>query len=97
MLKAFTIVIFSLVLLTNVAQAEQLDNDIAIKCVQRNLELLGYDPRGVDGRIGPGTSKAAAAFQKDFTTQKLESLTTANASGWCSEMLKNFSDKLFFC
>ena len=95
MLKTFKIVIFSLALLTNVSQAEQLDNDIAIKCVQRNLELLGYDPSGVDGQIGPGTSKAAAAFLGDFTNQNLDSLTVANARGWCTEMLKNFSDKLF--
>ncbi len=33
--------------------------------LQRNLSLLGYDPRGIDGIFGPGTRKAVRAWQRD--------------------------------
>lgn len=95
MLKAFKIVMFSAALVANSAQAEQLDSNIAIKCVQRNLELLGYNPRGVDGQIGPGTSKAATEFQEYFKEKNLDTLTVENATDWCSQMLKSFHDKLY--
>lgn len=95
MLKAFKIVTFYAALMANSAQAEQLDSNIAIKCIQRNLELLGYNPRGVDGQIGPGTSKAATEFQEDFKEKNLDTLTVENATEWCSQMLKSFHDKLF--
>lgn len=32
--------------------------------VQRNLSLLGYDPRGIDGIFGPGSRAAITAWQR---------------------------------
>jgi peptidoglycan hydrolase-like protein with peptidoglycan-binding domain len=32
--------------------------------VQRNLSLLGFDPRGIDGIFGPGTRSALTAWQR---------------------------------
>ncbi|MCB2122670.1 MAG: peptidoglycan-binding protein, partial [Rhodobacteraceae bacterium] len=32
--------------------------------VQRNLSLLEFDPRGIDGLFGPGSRRAIAAWQK---------------------------------
>lgn len=37
----------------------------ARRSVQRDLELLGYDPRGIDGIFGRGTRAAIAAWQGD--------------------------------
>lgn len=37
----------------------------AVKLLQRELEVLGYDPRGIDGSFGPGCETALTAFQKD--------------------------------
>ena len=34
--------------------------------LQRRLALLGYDPQGVDGVLGPKSREAIAAWQKDF-------------------------------
>jgi peptidoglycan hydrolase-like protein with peptidoglycan-binding domain len=34
------------------------------RAVQRDLELLGYDPRGIDGVFGRGTRTAIAAWQR---------------------------------
>jgi peptidoglycan hydrolase-like protein with peptidoglycan-binding domain len=36
----------------------------ARRAVQRDLELLGYDPRGIDGVFGRGTRAAIAAWQR---------------------------------
>jgi peptidoglycan hydrolase-like protein with peptidoglycan-binding domain len=36
----------------------------ARRAVQRDLELLGYDPRGIDGVFGRGTRSAIAAWQR---------------------------------
>ena len=35
-----------------------------IRDLQQRLSALGYDPRGVDGRLGPGTRGALRAFQR---------------------------------
>lgn len=35
------------------------------RSIQRDLALLGYDPRGVDGVFGPATRRAIAAWQSD--------------------------------
>jgi peptidoglycan hydrolase-like protein with peptidoglycan-binding domain len=40
----------------------QLDRDER-RSVQRDLELLGYDPRGIDGIFGPGTRAAIRNWQ----------------------------------
>jgi peptidoglycan hydrolase-like protein with peptidoglycan-binding domain len=32
--------------------------------IQRRLTALGYDTGGADGRVGAGTTRAVAAFQK---------------------------------
>lgn len=37
----------------------------ARRSVQRDLELLGYDPRGIDGIFGRGTRAAIASWQRD--------------------------------
>lgn len=44
--------------------ALDLDRD-ARRAVQRDLEILGYDPRGIDGIFGPGTRAALRAWQED--------------------------------
>ncbi|MFY0595451.1 MAG: peptidoglycan-binding protein [Cognatishimia sp.] len=35
------------------------------RSIQRDLALIGYDPRGVDGVFGPATRRAIAAWQSD--------------------------------
>lgn len=35
------------------------------RAIQRDLALLGYDPRGIDGVFGPATRRAIAAWQSD--------------------------------
>jgi len=56
--------------------------------IQRNLSLIGYDPRGIDGIFGPATRKAIGDWQKakgfDVTTfltarQVQDIQTAANA------------------
>ena len=36
----------------------------AVKDLQQKLKDLGFDPKGVDGKFGPGTIAAVIAFQK---------------------------------
>src|SRR2546421_7209151 len=36
----------------------------AIQDLQQKLKNLGFDPKGVDGKFGPGTLAAVIAFQK---------------------------------
>ena len=36
----------------------------AVKDLQQKLKQLGFDPKGVDGKFGPGTLVAVIAFQK---------------------------------
>ena len=36
----------------------------AVKDLQQKLKDLGFDPKGVDGKFGPGTLAAVIAFQK---------------------------------
>ena len=36
----------------------------AVKDLQQKLKQLGFDPKGVDGKFGPGTLAAVIAFQK---------------------------------
>jgi len=36
----------------------------AVKDLQQKLKKLGFDPKGVDGKFGPGTLAAVIAFQK---------------------------------
>ncbi len=53
--------------------------------IQRNLSLLGFNPRGVDGIFGPGSRAAIQAWQRAngyepngyLTAQQLRSLETA--------------------
>lgn len=47
-----------------VEAALRLDRD-ARRSVQRDLELLGYDPRGIDGIFGRGTRSAIRAWQDE--------------------------------
>jgi len=35
-----------------------------VKSLQQKLKDLGFDPKGIDGKFGPGTKKAVIAFQK---------------------------------
>lgn len=41
----------------------------ASRSVQRNLDLLGFDPRGIDGIFGPATRAAISAWQRDAGLQ----------------------------
>jgi len=36
----------------------------AVKALQQKLKELGFDPKGVDGNFGPGTTAAVIAFQR---------------------------------
>ena len=36
----------------------------AVKKLQNDLQALGFDPNGADGKFGAGTKKALIAFQK---------------------------------
>src|SRR5437764_13483698 len=36
----------------------------AVQDLQQKLKDLGFDPKGVDGKFGPGTLAAVIAFQK---------------------------------
>ncbi|RME16674.1 MAG: peptidoglycan-binding protein [Alphaproteobacteria bacterium] len=57
------------------------------RLIQRNLSILGYDPRGIDGIFGPGSRAAIAAWQRDhgypatgyFTAGQLRALNDAAA------------------
>ncbi len=44
--------------------ALRLDRDTKRE-IQRNLSILGYDPRGIDGIFGRGTRRAIATWQRD--------------------------------
>ena len=37
-----------------------------IRAVQGQLSALGYDPKGVDGKMGPNTSAAIERYQRDY-------------------------------
>ena len=42
---------------------ERLPNGEEMRQLQSALKQLGYDPKGVDGRFGPGTGRAIELFQ----------------------------------
>ena len=86
--------LFCLVLGVSSLNAEQLPPTIGVKCVQRNLELLGYNPRGVDGSIGPGTRAASEEFMVDNELLSLSDLTDESAENWCFEMIESYPDIL---
>jgi len=47
-------------------------------CAQLSLRDLGYDPKGIDGKVGNRTRRAIRAFQKDYNlsvTGKLDDPT----------------------
>lgn len=48
----------------------------AVKALQGRLYSLGYDPKGLDGRYGPGTVAAVRAYQ-----EKTEGLTADGQAG----------------
>jgi len=58
-----------------------------VRCVQSNLTILpDYDPRGVDGVIGPGTRMAAEAFAANNPGLRLPELAGETAEEWCRVM-----------
>ena len=65
-----------------------------IRCVQRNLELMGFDPRGVDGFIGKGTLSAAEKFLSAYPTLQLDALSKETSKDWCVKANDLFPDKL---
>lgn len=56
----------------------------AVYILQGILYCLGYDPKGFDGRFGPGCDSAVEAFQKD---RELEADRIVGRDTW-SELLK---------
>lgn len=86
--------LFCLVLGVSSLNAQQLPPTIGVKCVQRNLELLGYNPRGVDGSIGPGTKAASVEFMGANEHLQLSDLTDETAESWCFKMIENYPDNL---
>ena len=66
-----------------------------VKCVQESLTILrDYNPRGVDGSIGPGTRGAAAAYATDHTDMELPEFTAEVAEVWCRKMANAHPDEL---
>lgn len=53
-----------------------------IKCVQQGLLDAGHEPRGIDGKIGGGTRKAASAFLESVSAN-LSALSSKSAPEWC--------------
>ena len=45
------------------AQFQKRAPDIGVRADQARLAYLGFDPKGIDGMVGPGTAKAIRAFQ----------------------------------
>jgi hypothetical protein len=59
------------------------DAESRIRCVQENLGAIGFDPRGVDGRIGPGTRGALDEFVAEFAISDAPEISEETAEGWC--------------
>lgn len=57
-----------------------------VACVQQGLYDAGLNPKGIDGNVGPGTRKAAAAYLEKNTDAILQKLTNETASSWCSHL-----------
>jgi len=53
-----------------------------IRCVQQGLLDAGHNPNGVDGKVGGGTRKAAAAYLQSASAT-LPALSAKNAPQWC--------------
>ena len=78
------------------AETQTQENDVsapamtvaeASSCVQRNLNLLGFDAGTVDGQMGRRTFDAAAAFVAEQTGQTYPELSDETAASWCATML----------
>lgn len=54
--------------------ALRLDRDTKRE-IQRNLSILGYDPRGIDGIFGRGTRRAIATWQQDQNLEQTGFMT----------------------
>ncbi|MBV7407891.1 peptidoglycan-binding protein [Maritimibacter sp. DP1N21-5] len=68
-------------------------NQAARRQVQRNLSLLGFDPKGIDGIFGPGTRAAITAYQtanghepSGYLTQPVLAEMTAKADQRAAEL-----------
>ena len=66
--------------------------DPIIKCVQRELKESGFNPRGVDGQLGPNTVAAAARWARRSTVE-LPDLSADTSPRWCATLLTR-NDKL---
>lgn len=68
-LKAISIVLLTLIILTGTASAQGLlragSKGSAVKKLQSDLTTLGYSPGAIDGIFGNKTKKAVISFQKD--------------------------------
>ena len=56
--------------------------DTGVECVQQALLDRGFDPNGVDGRIGDGTRSALTDFEQTAQTG-LSEMNRENAWTWC--------------
>ncbi len=66
-----------------------------VRCVQQELtDLPDYDPRGVDGAIGPGTKAAAEQYAADHPAADLADLSPETAETWCRSLAKADPDRL---
>lgn len=68
-------------------------NQAARRQVQRNLSLLGFDPKGIDGIFGPGTRAAIRSYQTanghsvtGYLTQPVLAEMTAKADQRAAEL-----------
>ncbi|GAB4267413.1 MAG: hypothetical protein Kow0013_17280 [Pararhodobacter sp.] len=55
----------------------------AVRCVQTALNAAGFDAGGADGRIGPRTRAALAAYREARGIPRDPAIAAADAPAWC--------------
>ncbi len=74
---------FSLLVFGNIDAASS--NEIEVRCVQSGLLRAGYDPNGVDGKVGAGTRRAASEYASAKAVD-LPEISKRSAAVWCREL-----------
>jgi hypothetical protein len=74
--------VLALVLSAAQAHSGEFDN----RCVQEQLTNLGFNTRGIDGNIGPGTRAAFAAYLTDLGSEDELVLDDESAESWCIQI-----------
>jgi hypothetical protein len=73
------------------AQAQAPSNTTAVKCVQQQLEKLGFDPGPTDGLVGGQTFRASETYIRYMRANAekgwaMPSLYSGNAAHWCEKV-----------